>query len=175
MSRLRLVASDSFEARVTELAPWLRGLALKLTRSMSDAEDLVQDTIERALRNADKFSPAREASHLRAWLSSILNNLFIDRCRQRHLQPASLEGVDAPAPVSDAAEPVWARLDESHVRAALPSLPEEFRTVFELHLEGASYQQMAAKLGVPRATVGTRLLRARRLLRELMTPKGSEA
>ncbi|MFT3710197.1 MAG: RNA polymerase sigma factor [Archangium sp.] len=170
MAKLRVVGGTGFESRVSELSPWLRALALKLTRSPSDAEDLVQDTIERALRNAERFSPD---GHLRAWLSSILNNLFIDRCRQKHLQPTSLEGVDAPAPSNDVAEPVWAKLDESHVRAALPSLPEEFRQVFELHLDGCSYADIATRLGVPRPTVGTRLLRARRLLRDLMSPKGT--
>lgn len=168
MPKLRLVATMRLEAQIAELGPWLRGVAIRLTRSKADSEDLVQDTIERALLHSERFAPD---GHLRAWLSSILNNLFIDRCRQKHLQPGSLEGVDAAAPVNDTPEPLWARLDETHVRAALPALPEEFRAVFELHLEGRSYQEIAAQLGVPRPTVGTRLLRARRLLRELMTEK----
>lgn len=166
---IRLVRGSPFEERVTALIPWLQALAFRLTRSASDAQDLVQDTIERAFLRAHTFEPN---SHLRAWLSSILQHLFIDRTRRRHLEPQSLDGVDAAVPSPESTEPLWARLDEGHVRAALSSLPVEFRDVFELHLDGLSYQDIAARLNVPRPTVGTRLLRARKLLRALLIDEG---
>ncbi|MFZ5446617.1 MAG: RNA polymerase sigma factor [Myxococcota bacterium] len=161
---LRLVGG--IEQRVSECVPWLHQLALRLTRSPSDAQDLVQDTVERALRNQAAFDPK---TSLQAWLTVILNNLFLDRCRRRHLQPQSLEGVDVPSPSRDEPEPLWATLSEADVVAAAAALPDEFRAVFTLHREGLGYQAIAERLGIPRATVGTRLLRARRLLREHLT------
>lgn len=166
---LRLVSGGGIEQRVTESVPWLQQLALRLTRSPSDAQDLVQDTVERALRSRASFDPR---TSLQAWLTVILNNLFLDRCRRRHLQPQSLDGVDVPTLARDDAEPPWAHLDEADVSAAAQKLPAEFRAVFELHREGLGYQAIAERLGVPRATVGTRLLRARRQLREHLTSSG---
>lgn len=169
---LRLVSSGGIEQRVTQSVLWLEQLALRLTRSPSDAQDLVQDTVERALRARASFDPH---TSLEAWLTVILNNLFLDRCRRKHLQPQSLEGVDVAAPAGDEAEPLWAQLSEADVTAAAQQLPADFRAVFQLHRDGLGYQAIAERLGIPRATVGTRLLRARRLLREHLTgrtPRG---
>ncbi|HZI14667.1 MAG TPA: sigma-70 family RNA polymerase sigma factor, partial [Myxococcus sp.] len=56
-------------------------------------------------------------------------------------------------------------------REALEKIPEDFRTVYRLHsLEGRSYQEIAEQLGIPKATVGTRLIRARRRLKEILMP-----
>lgn len=165
---LRLVHGQGFDAAVRPLAGWLQALALKLTRSPADAADLVQDTLERALVGWGSLRP--DTNH-RAWLSTILQNLFIDRCRRlaRTGQPVALELVAPVVSVTtpDAA-PEWSEMGEAEVREALVHVQEEYRLVFELHLDGASYQAIADRLGIPRPTVGTRLLRARRALRELL-------
>lgn len=163
---LRLVPGVGFDAAASEHEAWLRALARRLTRSQADAEDLLQDTLEKALRAWDRFQPG---TNLRAWLAAIMNNLFIDRCRAGG-RGAAVKLDDAgelPSPARDA-EPAWAHLVEADVRAALVHVLPEFRAVYELHLEGLGYQAIADKLGVPRATVGTRLLRARRALREVL-------
>lgn len=164
---LRLVPGLGFDAAVAEHQPWLRSLAHRLAPSGADAEDLLQDTLERALRGWSGFTPG---SNLRAWLSAIMNHLFIDRCRRGGRQPSVAldEAPEVPqAPKDD--EPAWAHLGEGDVRAALAHVPGDFRAVYELHLDGLGYQAIADRLGLPRATVGTRLLRARRALREALT------
>jgi len=163
---LRLVPGLGFDAAVGEHEAWLRALARRLTRSPADAEDLLQDSLEKALRAWDRFQPG---TNLRAWLSAIMNNLFIDRCRAggRGAAVNLDEARELPSPPRDA-EPAWAHLGEADVLAALVHVLPEFRAVYELHLEGLGYQAIADKLGVPRATVGTRLLRARRALREVL-------
>lgn len=151
----------------------LRGLAQRLCRSPADAGDLVQDTYERALRRRAQYQPG---TNLQAWLCTLLHHLFIDRCRARSRGPvhAPLDDVVLPAP-EPAAEPAWAALTREDVVAALGRLEPEFRRVYELHtLEGVPYQEISARLGIPKATVGTRLARARRKLRDLLMPRRAD-
>ena len=148
----------------------LRGIARRLCREPADADDLVQETYERALRVWDRY---RERGHLRAWLIAILHNLFLDRCRRqrrtpdtRALDEAELATPDHPPPAA------WAQVTPAQLAAALARLAPEFRRVYELHVAGLSYDQIARQLGIASNTVGSRLFRARAklkatLLREL--------
>lgn len=170
---LRLVGGG-FDAAVRPHASWLHSLALRLTRSPADAADLVQDTLERALGAFDRLRP--DTNH-RAWLATILNNLFLDRCRGQ-ARAGGRVTLDDVAPTLSAAPtdaaPSWRELGEADVRAAVHELPAEFREVFELHLDGLGYQAIADALGIPRPTVGTRLLRARKRVRELLQARLQE-
>jgi RNA polymerase sigma-70 factor (ECF subfamily) len=162
-------AAADFARRLREHEAVLRGLALRLCGSRADAGDLVQDTYEKALRRRAQYEPG---TNLQAWLCTILHHLFIDRCRARSRGPAHapLEEVVLPAP-EPASEPAWAALTRDDVVAAVARLEPDFRRVYELHtLEGVPYQEIAARLGIPKATVGTRLARARRKLRDLLLP-----
>jgi len=147
---------------------FLRGLARRLCRSRFDAEDLVQDVVERAILSMDRLPPG--ANH-RAWLGRIMHNLFIDRVRHLAAKPeATAVGHcdDFEAVVADEAV-WWSTLDADDVRARLGELPLELRGAFELFaFEGCSYQEIAARLSIPKTTVGTRILRARRRLRQLL-------
>jgi RNA polymerase sigma-70 factor (ECF subfamily) len=133
------------------------------------AEDLVQSTLERALLRSADFAPD---SNLQAWLRRIMYNLAVDEWRR--------SGSHATVPIGDAefpAEerqptPAWRELAQSDIRAALSLLPPGFRQVFELyHLSGLSYEETARRLGIPIGTVGTRLLRARQQLREILSKR----
>jgi len=157
-----------FDALILEHGEAVRGVARRLCRG-GDAEDLVQDVLERALRG---FDPAQPPTHPRAWLMTILHNLFVDRCRAAHRQPTEdgapgrVERLPVPEP-----EPVpnWATLGLDEVREALNELDEGFRRTYELHdIQGLSYDEIARELQIAKATVGTRLLRARRRLKELL-------
>jgi RNA polymerase sigma-70 factor (ECF subfamily) len=164
-------SESEFHRKVVEHAPVLLRHATRLTRDSADASDLVQDTLERALRRAESF---RSGSNLRAWLLTILTHLFIDRCR-RCDRDSRLETVDEDqlaAPVSDEVVPPWADLTQDEVRDALEQLEPVFREPYELHaLEHMSYQAVALRLRIPVATVGTRLSRARQRLRALLEAK----
>lgn len=162
-------AAAEFHLSLREHEPALRGLAQRLCRNPADAGDLVQDTFERALQRRAQYQPG---TNLRAWLCTILHHLFLDRCRARHRGPqhAPLDEVALPAP-EPASEPAWAALTRDDVVAAVARLEPDFRSVYQLHsLEGVPYQEIAARLGIPKATVGTRLARARRKLRDLLMP-----
>lgn len=147
--------------------PALLLLAERLCQNRPDAHDLVQDTFERALRAWRRLPPG---ANIRAWLAAILNNLFIDRRRRALRAPRvhTIGNIEVPAPEARAT-PVWKEVTAEQVRAAIVELEDPFRCAYELHaFGGRSYREIADVLGIPTSTVGTRLLRARRMLRLLL-------
>ena len=146
---------------------FLLGLATKLCRSQFDPNDLVQDVLERTWKHFDKIP---EEANPRAWLARVMQNLFVDWIRKRRSNPPRVSIDDTPvaAPVPEIAE-WWTELGAEDVRARVNELGSELRGVFELHaFESCSYEEISRRLSIPKATVGTRLLRARRKLKRLL-------
>ena len=145
----------------------LYNFARWLARDPVEAEDLVQETYSRALGAAQRFEPG---TNLKAWLFRVLRNAFIDR-RRRSQREASIEDLDAE---DGLAEPVTRELQLDQIRAlvaedvaaAVHALPESFRTVILLDLEGMTEAEVASVLGCATGTVKSRLSRARAVLRE---------
>jgi RNA polymerase sigma-70 factor (ECF subfamily) len=158
----------------------LYGFALRLSGNSADAADLVQDTLERTLRCYDQLPPD---ANERAWAATILRHRFIDGCRRKKRTPIHELITAAAAPVApeetqveSEAAPPWLDITPEQVQAALAQIGDEFRVVYELATtQKRSYKQIAAQLQLPAATVGTRLIRARRKLRRLLTPLVREA
>jgi RNA polymerase sigma-70 factor (ECF subfamily) len=154
------------ERAFREHGPFLNGTARRLCGNASDAQDLVQDALERALAAVS----AGEAPHnVRGWLTSIVYNLYIDRYRGRQRGPRvqSIEPDDPIASPTAVTDPAWMSITPEQLHAAVRELDEEFRVVYQMHaLQGRSYIQIAEALGIPKATVGTRLVRARQRLRD---------
>nr|HEX4314210.1 RNA polymerase sigma factor [Kofleriaceae bacterium] len=144
--------------------PLLQATARRLTGNAADADDLVHDTYERALRAWDRYA---DRGNLKAWLMTILHNQFIDRCRRAKRQATEAIADDVPAP-EPAAPPAWSAITPEQLSQALDALAEEFRAVYDLHAAGRSYDQIAEALAIPKATVGTRLLRARKKLKDAL-------
>lgn len=144
--------------------PALRRYAWSLLRSQDDADDLVHDCLVRAL---DKLHTKRGDAEMRAWLFTIMHNLFVSRHRQRRTRPTSEsleEHHEAMNPISGGQEDNLAMRD---MRRALARLPEEQRSVVLLvSVEDMSYAEAAAVLGVPIGTVMSRLARGRERLRQ---------
>jgi RNA polymerase sigma-70 factor, ECF subfamily len=146
---------------------FLLKLARKLCRSNFDPEDLVQDVLLKAVAHHDRMPP--DVNHA-AWMARVMRNLFIDRVRSRAAQPkpVDLDEVVLPVPDPDQRE-WWEELTAEEIRAALLQIPEELRGAFErFAFERQSYKEISAALGIPAATVGTRVLRARRHLRAVL-------
>lgn len=145
-------------------ADFLRSLAHKLCRGQLDPDDLVQDVFEKLLRHT-----LPDGANERAWLSRVMNNLFIDKVRSRAARredPIETE----PAGAMPVAGEWWETLTVEDIRAQLPHLPDEQRDTFVLFaFEGRTYDEIAAKLGIAKATVGTRILRARSRIRERLS------
>ncbi|HTQ04797.1 MAG TPA: sigma-70 family RNA polymerase sigma factor [Polyangiaceae bacterium] len=155
--------------------PTLLAVGSRLTRSNSEAEDLVQDTLLKAIRAQEHFTPG---SNMRAWLLRILTNTFINRYRRGGLERSVLDGPDAD-PLADGwigASTMEAMRDpesramrallEKEIVAALDELPEEFRLAVVLSdVEELSYKEISEIMGCPIGTVMSRLHRGRRLLK----------
>ena len=163
-------AADEVVRQALTHADALYNFARWLARDPVEAEDLVQETYARALGAAQQFEPG---SNLKAWLFRILRNAFIDRRRRsrREASPPYLEDLDADGEV---AEPALGELQLDQIRAlvaedvatAVHALPESFRTVILLDLEGMTEAEVANVLGCATGTVKSRLSRARALLRD---------
>ena len=150
--------------------PRLKSAAIRYSSSESDADDLLHDTAERALRGIDRFV---EGTNLMAWLRTILVRIAIDggrrRKHQRRVYDDFLSLVNSE--FAQAAEPDEqpAVGDIHDVHAAAQTLPEPIRTTFRQSvIERLSHQQISLKEGIAVKTVATRLWRARRQLRRLM-------
>lgn len=148
---------------VVEAIPHLRRYARALVRDVDQADDLVQDTLERAWRHLDSWSGA----NIRPWLFTILHNVYINTMRKRRREPVI---VPLPLNLAAAGDGADKRLDLRALDAAIGRLPEEWRQVLLLvGLEQLGYQEVADILGIPLGTVMSRLFRARRQLRTLIS------
>ncbi len=145
----------------------LYATALRLTRSPSDAEDLVQDTYLKAFRAARQFQPG---TNLKAWLFTILQNTFRNLRRDRGREPVDIdsETVERAAVSVDAPDPeqrLIAKTLDADLREAFDSLPPAFREAVWLRdVEDLAYADIAQVLDVPIGTVMSRISRGRRLL-----------
>jgi RNA polymerase sigma-70 factor (ECF subfamily) len=141
-------------------------VALRLTGDSSAAQDLVQDTMLRALRGWKSFRPG---SNARAWLVTILRNQFINGWRSQKRSPSGIDMDSIPEP-PDPQDPdpegrFFTELVDEEVIRAVDSLPDDFREVLVLSdMEGLPYADIAASLEIPVGTVKSRLFRARRIL-----------
>jgi RNA polymerase sigma-70 factor (ECF subfamily) len=162
-------AERAFSQAVREHEALLTGIARRLCGNDADAADLVHDTYERALRAWDRFSDRGDRGNLRGWMVAILNNLFIDRCRKHRRTPRTeqIEDLELAAP-EPPPPPAWSHVTDAQLTAALATLGDEFRQVYLLHAQGRSYDEIATQLGIAKPTVGTRLIRARKKLKDAL-------
>ncbi|MUL63659.1 RNA polymerase subunit sigma-70 [Mycobacterium sp. CBMA 234] len=158
---------------VSEAVPLFDALgrgARRLTNSEADAEDLLQDTLLHAYQGFGSF---RSGTNLNAWLFRILHNRWISRHRHRQCRPTevSLEvitagGHERSAVHSSAEVEVLDVMPDGDVEAALAELPDGARTaMFYVEVQGYTYAETAALMGVPVGTVMSRVSRGRRRLR----------
>lgn len=148
---------------------FLRSLAQRLCRSSFEPGDLVQDTLERCTRRGRALL---SVACPRAWMARVMRNLFIDRVRRCHGCPAVVPFDDqAPLPTAER-RAWWEDLDAADVRAGLHEVASQHRRAFELFaFKGCSYSEIASHLGITPATVGTRILRARRQLKQIIAAR----
>ncbi|TMJ77163.1 MAG: RNA polymerase sigma factor [Alphaproteobacteria bacterium] len=149
--------------------PKLRRYAWALTGDDGEADDLIQDTLERALARLEQW---REGDTPRKWLFSILHNLHVDGLRRKSRRPPHVGldsvGVDQSAPAADGAS--GRDLD----RALQLLSGEQRQVVLLVGLEGLSYAETAEVLAIPVGTVMSRLARGRGRLRTLMGYEGDD-
>jgi len=147
--------------------PRLRRYARALLGNRAAADDLVQDTLERAWQ---KLSQWREDSDLRAWLFGIMHNLRIDQLRRQQPLTRPVEDGDYEQPTRPTQNDT---LELQDLESALLQLPDEQREIVLLvALEEMSYADIATMLAIPAGTVMSRLSRGRERLRQIISGSG---
>lgn len=156
-----------FCEELTALLPRLRRFARGLTQDSADADDLCQQTIERALKARQQW---QEGTRLDAWVYRIMRNQWIDEVRARTRRSQTFAHEDEGMNVGVAGDrDAENRVELGNVERALQRLPEEQReAVVLVMVEGFGYKEAADILGIPQGTLTSRLGRGREaLLREL--------
>jgi RNA polymerase sigma-70 factor (ECF subfamily) len=163
-----------FASALLEHRPALSTYAQLLARERTAAEDLTQDTLERALRAEGRF---KAGTNLRAWLMRIMRNLFTDGCRRS----AMIRSVNAQIAISEVAPEPSAvgyvdLVSMADVDAALREIEPDHREIFELaYVKRLPYGAIAQQLRIPISTVGTRIWRAKAKLRRALKRAGLNA
>lgn len=162
---------NDYERQIEQHIPRLRRYARALTGERLVADDLVQDTLERAW---NKLHLWRQGSDLRAWLFTIMHNVYVNQLRARMAHPVvSLDEEEANLP--ERAVPADT-LEIRDLDVALRKLSDEQREVLLMvGLEQLSYEETARALGIPIGTVMSRLSRGRERLRRIMGGAGDAA
>lgn len=150
-----------FEDLLLQTLPALRQYALALTRNRSDADDLLQNAVANALRARDSYEPGTK---FKAWMSCILRNRFLSDIRRRR-ETVSVE--DAPAELFARPASQDGHMALLELRRAMGRLrPDHRLALVMITVQGMSYEEASAALGVPVGTVKCRVFRARKLLHD---------
>lgn len=165
-----------FEDTAMEHTDALYRTALRMTKNVKDAEDLVQETLLKAYRFFDRFELG---TNIKAWLFKIMMNIFINDYRQKSKKPTSMSYDDVDdnylyhqlkfnkTEARDPEQLLFSRIFDDDVKKAIEELPDDFRIVVVLaFLEEFSYQEIAEIAGLQLGTVKSRLHRGRKLLQK---------
>jgi len=157
---------QEFSGHIDQYRPLLTGFALSLTKDRDAAEDLMQETYLKALTRKDQFRPG---TNLRAWLSTIMRNLFINQYRKqkrRKTEPTDLNQVDfLDTPTVD--NEGVSNLTVQEIQSAIDLLEEKFRGPILLLMRGYAYEEIAEYYAAPVGTIKSRIFHARRKLQKL--------
>ena len=157
--------SIDFDSFLVTNAEFLKPFASTLTRDYDTAQDLYQETIYRALTNSEKYSVG---TNVKAWLYTIMRNIFINNYRRRVKQKTVFDHtpdgflLDSNTEAINVAE---AALKLKDINYAINVLPEIFREPFLLYFDGFKYNEISDMLHEPLGTIKSRIHFARKLLR----------
>ena len=159
------MTTQEFNSTLANETDYLRPYAQSLTHDPEQANDLYQETMYRALKNQDKYRPG---TNLKAWLYTIMRNIFINNYRKS--KNSGQVTADIPEDVLAYNSKVqtnnggWSKVRMNEIKAANNNLPGHYRTCFELYYTGYKYNEIAEFLNEPLGTVKSRIHFARKTL-----------
>ncbi len=160
------MSTVDFNKMLLSNAEFLKPFAITLTRDNEAAKDLFQETLYRALSNQDKYNVG---TNIKAWLYTIMRNIFINNYRKRAKQSTILDSTPNEFLINHAqgavANEAIAGINLKEVQKAIYQLPEIFRNPFLLYFDGFKYHEIADMLGEPLGTIKSRIHFARKLLK----------
>jgi RNA polymerase sigma-70 factor (ECF subfamily) len=160
------MAAIEFNQMLLSNTEFLRPFAITLTRDQEQAKDLIQETLYRALANKDKYNVG---TNIKAWLYTIMRNIFINNYRRRAKQQTIFDSTpnDFLINLNQGAvtNEAIANINMKDVKMAIFDLPEIFRNPFLLYFDGYKYHEIADMLQEPLGTIKSRIHFARKLLK----------
>jgi len=156
-----------FYDNIEFLKPSLNSFAYTLTKDAIDAEDLFQETTLRAISNKEKFRPG---TNFKAWMFTIMKNIFINNYRKKMKANTIMDSTDNMYYINSGKNVVHNDVDRNvlmdELQVMIEDLDESIRTPFLMHYEGFKYQEIAEHLDLPLGTVKSRIFFARKALKE---------
>ncbi len=166
------MSTIEFTSRFDEMTSLLNAFAYNLTKNVEDAKDLYQETAFRAITNKDKFRPG---TNLKAWLFTIMKNIFINNYRKKVKANTIMDSTDnmfyinsGSAVISNGAESniMMQELDDM-----VGNLDDSIKIPFMMHYKGFKYQEIADELDLPLGTIKSRIFFARKELKNLINSR----
>lgn len=155
-----------FHAAVVGLYKSLKPIAIKLTRDSEEANDLLQETLLKAIANQDKFA---EGTNLKAWLYTIMKNTFITNYHRLVKRKTFIDTTDNLHFINSTRHvtenEAGGKIAMDEIQAAVQSLTYEYKTPFLMHFRGYKYHEIAEILDIPIGTVKNRIHIARKELK----------
>lgn len=160
------MSTVEFDKLLLDNADFLRPFAVTLTRDHETANDLLQETMYRALANKEKYNVG---TNIKAWLYTIMRNIFINNYRRKAKQHTIFDSTPNEFLLnynqSVVANPAEGNIKLKEINAALQNLPEIFKKPFLLYFDGYKYHEIADMLQEPLGTIKSRIHFARKLLK----------
>ena len=158
-----------FNERFNQMNALLHSFAYNLTKNVEDAKDLFQETAYRALNNKDKFRPG---TNFKAWLFTIMKNIFINNYRKKVKANTIIDSTDnlyyinsGSASISNGAE---SNIMMKELSKLIDALDDGTRIPFLMHYQGYKYQEIAEELDLPLGTIKSRIFFARKELKSMI-------
>ena len=160
------MSAIEFNQSFDKLSPILNAFAYKLTQNVEDARDLFQETAFRAMSNRDKF---RAGTNHKAWLFTIMKNIFINNYRKKVKNRTISDSTDNMFYLNSGKQTINNRGEGEvlikELKKMIAKLDDVIRVPFMMHYEGFKYQEIADKYNLPLGTVKSRIFFARRELK----------
>ncbi len=159
--------TNNFQANLMSLQANLLNFAFMLTSNRSDAYDLLQDTTLKALDNQEKYA---ENTNFKAWVMTIMRNIFINNYRRTSRAATIVDTTDNLYHLNLSQDSGFESPEESYgateITAAINEFSDEYRIPFSMHVAGYKYNEIAEKMNLPLGTVKSRIFFARKKLQE---------
>ncbi len=166
------MSAREFNSQFNSMSSILYSFAYNLTKNIEDAKDLYQETAFRAISNRDKFRPG---TNLKAWLFTIMKNIFINNYRKKTKASTIMDSTDNLYYINSGKNTIHnggeSNIMMKELWAMISNLEDGIRIPFVMHYEGFKYQEIAEHLKLPLGTVKSRIFFARRELKDVIHKK----
>jgi len=163
------MSSIDFDNNFYKMTPVLNSFAYNLTKSMEDAKDLYQETAFRAMTNKEKFRPG---TNFKAWLFTIMKNIFINNYRKKVKANTIMDSTDNNYYINSGkiaiSNKAGSNIMVDEIKSMISGLDESIKVPFMMHYSGYKYQEIADYLELPLGTVKSRIFFARKELKDLI-------